>query len=64
MKAKCAINPKAEGLILDSVPGKQFNGQKILAYYYLSLELFKSDFVGELGFDYRKEYGLAKNFNF
>ncbi|RPA66890.1 hypothetical protein EF405_19090 [Cyclobacteriaceae bacterium YHN15] len=61
MKAKGGINQDITGLSLDSVPGKQFTGQEVLVYYYVSWALIKPEYIGELGLDYGREFEIAKS---
>jgi len=45
---------------IGGIPGKQFSGYQILAWYYISWSIAMPDMVGQLGLNYEKEYEMAK----
>ncbi|WP_373495436.1 hypothetical protein [Aquiflexum sp.] len=61
MKAKGGIGQNLQGIMLESIPGTDFSGIRLLSYYYVSWALFKPDFVGELGLPFEKEYAAANS---
>ena len=63
MKGTEGYNPKRDGYTIDLIPGKQFSGYQILAWYYVSWALAMPDVVGQLGLNYEKEYEMAKLIN-
>jgi tetratricopeptide (TPR) repeat protein len=52
-------NPNNDGYRISSIPGKQFSGYHILAYYYVSWMLYNPELVPELQLPYDNEYKLA-----
>ena len=60
MKGTEGFNPKRSDYTIDSIPGKQFSGYQILAWYYVSWSLAMPEMVGQLGLNYEKEYEMAK----
>jgi Tfp pilus assembly protein PilF len=60
MKGTQGFNPKGKDYEINSIPGKQFSGYQILAWYYVSWSLAMPEMVGQLGLNYEKEYEMAK----
>ncbi len=55
------INPSnGKSYKVSSIPGKDFSGYNLLAYYYVSWSLAMPDMVGQLGLNYEKEYEMAR----
>lgn len=54
------INPNKSGYKLNSISNKDFSGNQILAYYYVSWALAIPEMLTQLGLPYDKEYNLAK----
>lgn len=54
------IKPDGKGYKLTNVPGKDFSGYHLLAFYYVSWALADPDFLGKLKLPYDSEYEMAK----
>ena len=55
------INPSKNNTYkVNSIPGKEFSGYNLLAYYYVSWALAMPELLGELGLHYEKEYAMAE----
>jgi Tfp pilus assembly protein PilF len=56
------INPSSSNKYrVNSIPGKEFSGYNLLAYYYVSWALAMPEMLPELGLNYEKEYEMAIN---
>jgi len=53
------FSPEKENYKVGSIPGKNFTGYHILAYYYVSWALAMPQVVGELGLSFEKEFEMA-----
>lgn len=55
------INPTSSNKYkVNSIPGKEFSGYNLLAYYYVSWSIAMPEMLGELGLNYEKEYEMAE----
>ncbi len=55
------IVPDKKGYKLSNVPGKEFSGFRLLAYYYVSWALAIPEMLEQLNLPYDEEFKLAKN---
>ena len=53
------IDPKIDNYIVGSIPNQRFSGYQLLSFYYVSWALAVPEHVGELGLDYKEEFGMA-----
>jgi tetratricopeptide (TPR) repeat protein len=53
------FSPDKKGYIVNSIPGKEFSGYHILAYYYVSWKLAVPEMVSQLNLPYEGEFELA-----
>jgi len=54
------FSPEKSGYTVPSIPDKEFTGNQILAWYYVSWALSSPHQLAELGLPYEKEFELAK----
>ncbi len=59
MNGRMGINPGEKGYKVTNIPGKEFTGYHLLAYYYVSWALAIPEMVSQLQMPYEKEYELA-----
>lgn len=50
-----------KGYKLNSVPGKEFSGYHIMAWYYVSWMLAMPDDISVLNLPFKKEFEIAKS---
>ena len=56
------ISPEGTGYKVASIPGVDFSGYHLLAYYYVTWKLFNPEMHKQLGLPFDKEYDLALQF--
>ena len=59
MQGAHGISANEQGYSVSSIPGKEFSGYHLLAYYYVSWKLALPEKVAELEMPFEKEYGMA-----
>lgn len=63
MMGRMGIDPKEKGYKVGKIPGKEFTGYHLLAYYYVSWAIAIPEMVSQLQMPFDKEYDLAKRLN-
>jgi len=63
MQGVQGYNPDNKGYKLNSVPGKEFSGYHIMAWYYVSWMLAMPDDISILNLPFDKEFDIAKSMN-
>jgi tetratricopeptide (TPR) repeat protein len=61
MQGVQGYNPDIKGYKLNSVPGKEFSGYHIMAWYYVSWMLAMPDDISILNLPFDKEFDIAKS---
>jgi tetratricopeptide (TPR) repeat protein len=59
MIGRNGIRPDSKGYKVSGIPGKEFSGYHLLAYYYVSFAIAIPDVLRELGLPFAEEYKAA-----